>query len=81
MINFKEKVSTLISEKIDGFTEHDIELLIETPPNYDLGDYALPCFKFAKSLRKSPNIIAEDITKELEGNEYFEKIERMRRNL
>lgn len=75
MINFKEKVSMLISEKVEGFAESDIENLIETPPNYDLGDYALPCFKFAKSLRKSPNIIAEDITKELEGNEYFEKIE------
>ena len=74
MINFREKVSMLISEKVDGFDQSDIEKLIETPPNYDLGDYALPCFKFAKSLRKSPNIIAEDITKELEGNEYFEKI-------
>ncbi len=75
MINFKEKVSKLISEKVDGFNERDIEALIETPPNYELGDYALPCFKFAKTLRKSPNIIAEDIANELEGNEYFDKIE------
>lgn len=75
MINFKEKVSELISEKVDGFNKDDIEVLIETPPNYELGDYAIPCFKFAKTLRKSPNIIAEDIASSLEGNEYFDKIE------
>lgn len=75
MINFKEEVSKLISKKVEGFTESEISELLEIPPNYELGDYALPCFKFAKTLRKSPNIIAEDIAKELEGNEYFEKIE------
>lgn len=75
MINFKKEVSKIISNKVDGFTESDIEALIEIPPSHDLGDYALPCFKFAKTLRKSPNMIAEDLTKQLEGNEFFEKIE------
>ena len=75
MINFKEKVSELISQKVEGFEKSDIEELLEIPPNFELGDYALPCFKFAKSLRKSPNVIAEDIAKDLEGNEFFDKIE------
>lgn len=75
MINFKEEVSKIISNKFEDFTERDIESLIETPPNHELGDYALPCFKFAKSLRKSPNVIAEEIAKDLEENEFFEKIE------
>lgn len=75
MINFKKQVSTLISAQVDGFEESEIDVLIETPPSYDLGDYALPCFKFAKALRKSPNVIAEEISKSLEGNKYFEKIE------
>lgn len=75
MIDFKSEVGKLISEKVDGFTQADIESLIEIPPNYDLGDYALPCFRFAKAFRKAPNMIAEDIAKSLEGNEYFERIE------
>ena len=75
MINFKQQVSTMISTKLDGFTEDDIDLMIETPPSHDLGDYALPCFKFAKALRKSPNMIAEELSKQLEGTEFFEKIE------
>lgn len=34
---------------------------IVVPPDKTLGDYALPCFKFAKVLRKSPVAIAEDL--------------------
>ena len=31
--------------------------LIEKPPEAHMGDYALPCFQFAKTLRKNPKII------------------------
>lgn len=34
---------------------------LETPPNPEMGDYALPCFRLAKSLRKAPPVIAADI--------------------
>lgn len=39
----------------------DIAANIVVPPDKTLGDYALPCFKFAKVLRKSPVAIAEDL--------------------
>lgn len=53
----------LIAEKlkIDGVSESEIYPLIVTPPDTTLGDYALPCFKFAKTMRKSPALIAEDL--------------------
>ena len=35
--------------------------LVEQPPNPEMGDYALPCFSFAKSLRRSPVKIAEEL--------------------
>ena len=35
--------------------------MLETPPNPEMGDYALPCFKLAKTLRKAPPMIAADI--------------------
>ena len=47
--------------KIDGVDENEIYSSIALPPNSDMGDFALPCFKFAKILRKSPNIIAEEL--------------------
>lgn len=46
---------------IDGMTADDIAALVTAPPNQEMGDYALPCFRFAKALRKSPVAIAEDL--------------------
>ena len=42
-----------------------------------MGDYAFPCFKLAKVYRKAPNLIAEDIKKEIIDKNYtiFSKIE------
>ncbi|WP_060203048.1 arginine--tRNA ligase [Sporosarcina koreensis] len=37
------------------------EHMLERPANSKLGDFALPCFPFAKVLRKSPVTIAEEI--------------------
>ncbi len=52
-----------IAEKlhVEGLSQEEIYDLIALPPNTDMGDYALPCFKLAKLLRKSPVVIAEDL--------------------
>jgi len=47
--------------------------LIEIPPENIGGDFAFPCFSLAKELKKAPNIIAEEISKQL-VSKYFEKI-------
>ena len=50
-----------IAEKlqVEGVTSEEIYETIAVPPNTEMGDYALPCFKFAKVLRKSPVMIAD----------------------
>ena len=50
---------------------------LEQPPEKKLGDYALPCFKFAKAIKKNPNIVAEDLKRELEAanNPWVERID------
>ena len=58
MIDFKK----IISEKIVKAVQLDSEEImqyIEIPPNKEMGDYAFPCFKLAKILKKSPQIIAQ----------------------
>ncbi|MGF7060755.1 arginine--tRNA ligase [Brassicibacter mesophilus] len=75
MIDFKKKIAGLVSSKVDGLNESDVEELIEIPPSFDLGDYAMPCFRLAKAFRKSPNIIAQEIAESMQQNEYFERIE------
>ncbi|MDE6667549.1 MAG: arginine--tRNA ligase [Clostridia bacterium] len=42
---------------VEGVTPADIAM----PPNSEMGDYALPCFKLAKVFRKSPVQIAEEL--------------------
>lgn len=75
MIDFKKEIGRLINKKFKNLNEDIIMELIEVPPTYDLGDYAMPCFRLAKELRKSPNIIAQDIAESIKGNDLFEKIE------
>ncbi len=40
-----------------------------------MGDYAFPCFKLAKVMRKAPPMIAQGIAENLQGSELFEKVE------
>ncbi|MFA5524183.1 MAG: arginine--tRNA ligase [Tissierellales bacterium] len=75
MIDFKKEIGKLVSKKFDNLNEDTIIELLEVPPNYELGDYAMPCFRLAKELRKAPNVIAQEIVGSIGKNELFEKIE------
>ncbi len=55
----KEAIASLIT--IDGVSQQEIYNLITIPEDMEMGDYALPCFRFAKALRKSPVAIANDL--------------------
>ncbi|MBQ2768700.1 MAG: arginine--tRNA ligase [Clostridia bacterium] len=59
-----------IADKIDieGVSKDELCELIALPPNTEMGDYALPCFKFAKVLRKSPVLIAEELKNSIMSN-------------
>ncbi|MDE6690410.1 MAG: arginine--tRNA ligase, partial [Clostridia bacterium] len=58
-MNYKKYISEKI--KVDGVSADEIESAISLPPNTEMGDYALPCFKFAKIMRKSPVAIAQEL--------------------
>lgn len=75
MLNFKEEAVKLILSQVDILTEEEVSALIEVPPSYDMGDYAFPVFRLAKTFKKAPPVIAEELADKLGGNDYFEKIE------
>ncbi|NLX61149.1 MAG: arginine--tRNA ligase [Tissierellia bacterium] len=75
MIDFKKEVVNTIYNIENSLDKEEIEKLIEVPPNYDMGDYAFPCFRLAKTFRKAPNLIATELKEKIGANEYFEKIE------
>lgn len=74
MINFKEEIIKLIAGEFEDVKREDLEPIIETPPSPEMGDYAFPTFSFAKTLRKAPNMIAQDLAGKL-NSEYFQNIE------
>lgn len=48
-----------------GLEAAELAQWIETPPDPGLGDYAFPCFRLAKALRKAPAAIAAELAAEL----------------
>nr|WP_312815671.1 arginine--tRNA ligase [Sedimentibacter sp.] len=74
-MDFKERVAEIFTSIETDLSLEDALLLIETPPSPDMGDFAVPCFKFAKKYRKSPAAIAAELTEKIGNVEEFEKIE------
>ncbi|MBD5639683.1 arginine--tRNA ligase [Clostridium botulinum] len=66
----------IVAERIKENTELEVDLiekLIEIPPKKEMGDYAFPCFQLAKTFRKAPNLIAEELREKI-NKEGFEKV-------
>jgi arginyl-tRNA synthetase len=64
MEHFKEQIA-LILEGPTGLNREEIRALLEVPPNPDLGDYAFPCFRLARTFKKNPAEIASRLAVEL----------------
>ena len=58
-MNYKEYIVEKLN--VPGVEKTELLSFIEVPPNTDMGDFALPCFKLSKILRSSPVKIAQDL--------------------
>lgn len=74
MIDFKDKVAEMISKALD-FNKSEIRGYIEVPKDTKNGDYSFPCFKLAKTLKKSPIIIANEIKEKMNTNNEIQKVD------
>lgn len=75
MINFKEEIAKAIAECV-SIEVNEIENYIEVPPDSKMGDYAFPCFRLAKELRKAPPAIAQELKEKIKLDEgILEKID------
>lgn len=59
-MDYKDQIATNLSV-CTGLDKAQVEGLIEIPPKLELGDYAFPCFVLAKTLRKAPPMIANEL--------------------
>ena len=64
MINFKDIIAKEIS-KATNISEKELESYIEKPKDSKNGDYAFPCFRLAKELKKVPPVIASEIKEKM----------------
>ena len=75
MINFKQQIANAVA-KVTELNEQELETYIETPKDKNNGDYAFPCFRLAKELKKAPPMIASEIKEKIEiDSEIIEKVE------
>lgn len=71
-MDFKEYViDKLVS--VTGLEKDFVSSLTETPPEQKMGDLAFPCFQLAKTMRKSPAIIASELAEKFSADENIEK--------
>lgn len=72
IMDYKKYIAEKI--QIDGVTAEEIAGALALPPNPEMGDFALPCFKFAKILRKSPAAIAEGLAATVQPDELISEV-------
>ncbi|WP_010292029.1 arginine--tRNA ligase [Clostridium senegalense] len=72
-MDYKNHIASILSSNVD-ISIDELEKLVEIPPKSDMGDYAFPCFSLAKSMRKAPQMIAQELKEKIKDNN-FEKVE------
>ncbi len=71
-MDFIKEIAIIIA-KAANLDINEVESLIEIPKP-GMGDYAFPCFKLAKVMKKAPQVIASEIAEKIEKPEFVEKI-------
>lgn len=52
-----------------ALTRDEVAALVEIPPDQKLGDFAFPCFRLAKALKKAPPLIAGELAAKVGGSD------------
>lgn len=78
---FKEELAETIVKAIteiqgDGspMSREEILQTLEIPPSLDKGDFAYPCFRLAKTFKKPPQVIAQELAEKIEKPEFIAEI-------
>ncbi len=74
-MDLKAKVAGKLATELGLKTAEEFAQLLEVPPDEKLGDYALPCFPFAKELKKAPPLIAKELVGKVKRDELIERVD------
>lgn len=73
-MNFESEIAALIAAADSAINKEEVESAIEIPANSEMGDFAFPCFKLAKVMRKAPNMIAQELAEKIEKADFISEI-------
>lgn len=71
----KSKIAELIFKNVEGLSLEEVLGLMEIPPKPEMGDFAFPCFRLAKTMRKAPQMIATDIKEAIGQVDFLDEIQ------
>ena len=77
-MDYKQLITQLVYDNLEALDlgQEQIKEYLNTPPQPDLGDFALPCFKLAKALKNSPINIANDLAQKINQKPLPEGLEK-----
>lgn len=73
-MNYKSELAQLLGGALP-LPVSELEEMLEIPPDAEMGDYALPCFKLAKTMRMAPPKIAADLLEKFQKPLWISKVE------
>ncbi|MBQ6367466.1 MAG: arginine--tRNA ligase, partial [Erysipelotrichaceae bacterium] len=66
-MDFKSALADLLHGCVPELSAEEYQSFLEIPPNREMGDFAFPCFKLARVLRKAPPAIASGLKEQIEA--------------
>jgi len=73
-MDYLQQIANSLAEYI-GMDAAEVAGMLETPPNPEMGDYAMPCFKLARTMRKAPPMIAADLAENCKIPAFIDRTE------
>ena len=58
-MDFKQIITDALEKELKK------EVILESPPDPKMGDYAFPCFNLAKEMKKAPTVISQALAKQM----------------
>ncbi len=72
-MDFKTHITKQLASCTDLKTS-EIDALLEIPPSQEMGDFAFPCFSLAKSMKKAPNMIAQELAQKIGSDNIIKEV-------
>ncbi len=70
---FEHQIADILA--VEGLSAEDVLQALEIPKESKLGDICLPCFKFARTMRLAPPMIAQKLKPYLQDADFVERVE------